>query len=103
MAGLLLINFEQDADRIYVGFEPQFFDDTIHGRGLLVLGWRVDGRVDVFHDPVLRLDPETYGIAGKGLHAMVERSFAAARFELGATGAQVDIGFEDLEGRHVRL
>jgi hypothetical protein len=103
MAGLLLVNFEKDPDRIYLGFEPQFFDDEVHGRGLLVIGWRVDGRVDVFHDPGLRLDPQTYGIAGKGLHAMEERSFAAARFELGPAGAQVDLRFRDLEGREIRL
>jgi hypothetical protein len=103
MAGLLLINFERDPDRIYLGLEPQAFDDEIHGRGLLVIGWRVDGQVDVFHDPGLKLDPKTYGIAGKGLHAMEERSFAGARFELGASGAQVDLRFRDQEDREIRL
>jgi hypothetical protein len=103
MAGLLLVNFERDPDRVYVGLEPQAFDDEVHGRGLLVIGWRVDGQVDVFHDPELRLDPETYRIAGKGLHAMEARSFAHTRFELGPAGAQVDIGFRDLEDRHVRI
>jgi hypothetical protein len=103
MAGLLLVNFEKDPDRIYLGLEPQRFDDEIHGRGLLVIGWRVDGQVDVFHDPGLQLDPLTYGIAGKGLHAMEARSFADARFELGPSGAQVDLAFGDLEGRTIRL
>jgi hypothetical protein len=103
MAGLFLANFEKDPDRIYLGLEPQSFDDRIHGRGLLVIGWRVDGRVDVFHSPGLRLDPRTYGIAGKGLHRMEERPFAGARFELGPDGAQVELEFEDLEGRAVRL
>ncbi len=103
MAGLLLANFEEDPDRVYLGLEPQAFDDPVHGRGLLVIGWRVDGRVDVFHDPELRLDPETYRITGDGLHRMAERSFANALFELGPEGARVDLGFEDLEGREVRL
>jgi hypothetical protein len=103
MAGLLLANFEGDPDRVYLGFEPQAFDDAVHGRGIIVLGWRVDGRVDVFHDPGVRLDPSTYGIAGGGLHKMAERSFAEAVFELGSAGAQVDLDFEDLEGRAVRL
>jgi hypothetical protein len=103
MAGLLLVNFERDPDRIYVGLEPQAFDDEVHGRGLLVIGWRVDGQVDVFHDPELRLDPRTYGIAGKGLHAMEERSFAGSRFELGDSGAQVDLRFRDLEDREIRI
>lgn len=103
MAGLLLINFERDPDTIYVGFEPQAFDDAVHGQGLLVIGWRVDGRVDVFHDAGLRLDPETYRIAGGGLHAMEERSFADALFELGPGGVQADIAFQDLDGRSVHI
>ena len=103
MERLLLINFEQDPDSIYVGFEPQFFDDTVHGRGLLVIGWRADGKVDVFYQAGLRLDPQTYGITGTGLHAMAERSFPEALFELGPGGVQADISFQDLQGRPVRL
>lgn len=103
MEGLLLINFERDPDTIYVGFEPQAFDDTVHGRGLLVIGWRVDGKVDVFYEAGLRLAPDAYGIAGKGLHTMAERSFAGALFELGLAGVQADIVFHDLQGRQVRL
>ncbi len=103
MAGLLLINFERDPDTVYEGFEPQAFDDDVHGRGILVIGWRVDGKVDVFHEPGLRLDPKTYGIAGKGLHAMAERSFSPALFELGPAGVQANIAFHDLQGRPVHL
>lgn len=103
MEGLLLINFEEDPDSVYVGFEPQFFNDSIHGRGLLVIGWRRDGRVDIFHDEGLRLDPETYGITGSGLHVMVERSFSEDLFELGPHGVQAEIAFQDLEGRAIRL
>jgi hypothetical protein len=103
MRALLLMNFENDPDRIYLGFEPQAFDDEVHGRGLLVIGWRTDGTVDVFHEPGLRLDPRTYAIAGKGLHRMVERTFSDNRLELLPTGAQVELGFQDLEGREVRL
>ncbi|TVP78436.1 MAG: hypothetical protein EA352_02100 [Gemmatimonadales bacterium] len=103
MAGLLLANFEKDPDRVYVGFEPQAFDDAVHGQGLLVLGWRVDGRVDVFHDPGLELDPATYGIAGKGMNRMAERSLSDGHFELGPAGAQVDLAFRDLEDRLVRI
>jgi hypothetical protein len=103
MEALLLFNFEADPDRIYVGLEPQAFDDPVHGRGLLVIGWRVDGTVDVFHDPELRLDPAMYGIAGGGLNVMVERSFADAVLELGPLGARVDFRFDDLEGRSIRL
>ena len=103
MQGLLLINFDQDPDSIYVGFEPQFFDDAVHGRGLLVIGWRVDGKVDVFHEAGLQLDPRTYGITGTGLHMMAERTFPEALFELRPGGVQADISFRDLKDRPVRL
>jgi hypothetical protein len=47
MAGLLLVNFENDPDEIYIGFEPQLFDDDSHGQGLIVIAWRVDGRLAI--------------------------------------------------------
>ncbi len=103
MKGLLLTNFENDPDEVYIGLEPQQFDDAIHGRGLLVIGWRVDGKVDVYHQASLKLDTATYGIAGKGLHALVGTQFSKAHLELGPTGAQADIAFKDLLGRPVRL
>jgi len=103
MKGLLLTNFENDPDEVYIGLEPQQFDDAIHGRGLLVIGWRVDGKVDVYHQAGLKLDPATYGIAGNGLHALVETQFSKDHMELGPAGAQVDIAFSDLLGRPLRL
>jgi hypothetical protein len=51
MVRLLLIDLTGDLDRVYRGFEPQVFDDAVDGRGVIVLGWRRDGRVDVFHQP----------------------------------------------------
>jgi hypothetical protein len=103
MQSLLLVNFEGDPDRIYRGLEPQAFDDEVHGKGLLVIGWRVDGRVDVFHDPALRLDPDMYGIAGQGLHVMAPRDFEGAQLEFGPAGAQANFDFLDLEDRRIRL
>jgi len=103
MERLLLLNFEGDPDRVYVGFEPQYFDDPVHGRGLLVIGWRVDGRVDVYHQPGLLLDPATYDIAGEGLAHMVMRPMEGARFEINRRGAQLEVAFQDLEERPVEL
>jgi hypothetical protein len=103
MRALVLFNFERDPDSIYKGLEPQAFDDELHGRGLLVIGWRVDGRVDVFHDPGLRLDPATYAIAGAGLHRMEARDLTDGRVELGPNGASVDLAFTDLDDRPIRL
>lgn len=103
MERLLLVNFENDPDTIYKGFEPQYFDDHVHGKGLLVIGWRNDMKVDVYHEKGLKLKEETYDIAGKGLDQMVERKFGSAVFEIMDTGVQADIVFEDKTGRMIEI
>ena len=103
MRRLLLINLERDPDAIYKGFEPQAFDDEVHGRGIIVIGWRVDGRVDVFHPAGVRLDPATYAITGDGLHELLERPLQDARFDIGPYGVDADVRFEDVAGRSVAL
>ncbi len=103
MERLLLINFEQDPDSVYIGFEPQVLDDTVNGRGHLVIGWRRDGFVDVYHMPTLTLDPEKYDIAGKGVHRMAPTPFSQASFEVVERGAQAAYQFTDIYGREVVL
>jgi hypothetical protein len=103
MERLLLINFEKDPDSLYVGFEPQAFDDDINGTGILVIGWRTDGRIDVYHQPGLHPDPEKFDIAGKGLANMLERKMDGALFEITERGAQAKIRFPDLDGRMIEL
>jgi len=101
MERLLLVNFEGDPDETYVGFEPQVFDDAVHGSGHLVIGWRQDGRVDVFHQPSLTLAADKYDIAGKGLAHMVEREFSAATYEVDDFGVQAHYEFQDTHNRTV--
>jgi hypothetical protein len=103
MDRLLLVNFEKDPDTVYMGFEPQVFDDDINGKGMLVIGWRVDGRVDVYHQPGLQLDKSKYDIAGKGLANMASRPMADAYFRIGDKGIDMHIAFEDLLGRKVKI
>ena len=103
MERLLLINIENDPDRLYVGFEPQIFDDEKTGTGMLVIAWRVDGKVDVYHQPSLSLDPAGYDIAGKGLENMVSCELHDAYFEVTEHGAQASVTFEDIEGRLIEL
>jgi hypothetical protein len=103
MEGLLLVNFENDPDEIYIGFEPQLFDDPIHGRGSIVIAWRVDGRVDVYHQPGLTLDPETYDIAGGGLNEMLERPLSDGYYQVNEAGVEAYFAFEDAAGRPVEV
>ena len=101
MERLLLINFEKDPDTTYLGFEPQVFDDEMHGKGHLIIAWRLDGKVDVYYQPSLTLSPENYNIAGKGLNKMTENHFEKAHFEVGEKGIQANYLFHDMEGRKV--
>jgi len=103
MERLLLINIGNDPDTVYVGFEPQVFDDNTNGKGNIVIGWRVDGRVDVFHQPGLVLDPDKYSIAGKGLAHMVVREMADSFYNVDETGVQAYFSFEDMDGRTIEL
>ncbi len=103
MARLLLIDLTGDLDLVYRGFEPQAFDDAVHGRGVIVLGWRRDGRIDVFHQSQVRVAAATYSIAGEGLHRIVERPLDGARFVIGPMGVDADLSFDDLEGRRIEL
>lgn len=103
MERLMLVNFEKDPDTLYVGFEPQVFEDEINGTGHLVIGWRVDGKVDVYHQPGLKLNPEKYDIAGKGLANMLEREMPGAYFEIKEQGVRAYYEFSDIYYRRVRI
>lgn len=103
MERLLLINFEGDPDPVYVGFEPQVFADEKNGTGQLVIGWRADGRVDVYHQPGLTLDAGKYDIAGKGLANMVGRELKDSYYRIDEHGVQAYYAFSDLKGRNIEL
>lgn len=103
MERLLLINFEGDPDSLYVGLEPQVFNDSINGKGMLVIAWRVDGRVDVYHQPGLHPNPEKFDIAGKGLAHLIERPMKGAYFNVEARGVQAYFAFDDLAGRPIEV
>lgn len=103
MERLLLINFERDPDSLYVGFEPQVFDDEINGKGHIVIGWRVDGKIDVYHQPGLNLDRGKYDIAGKGLENMVETVMEKGEFYVSASGVNASYEFKDIENRTVSI
>jgi len=103
MLRLLLVNFEKDPDTLYVGFEPQVFDDAIHGKGHLIIGWRKDGKVDVYHEPTLKLNPAGYDIVGKGLANMVQCQMKEASFEVTNQGVQAYYLFTDIQNRQVRI
>ncbi|MFD2203076.1 hypothetical protein [Shivajiella indica] len=103
MERLLLVNIEKDPDAIYKGFEPQYFNDEINGKGLLVIAWRLDLKVDLYFQKGLTLNPQKYDIAGNGLRAMKEVAFEKNKFLINQAGVQVEIVFNDLESRKIEI
>ncbi|KAI9030305.1 hypothetical protein DFJ74DRAFT_465174 [Hyaloraphidium curvatum] len=97
---LLVASFNGDPE--FEMLEPQVFDDAELGRGLRVLAYRKDGKVDVYTQPGLRFDAEGFDVgAGLGQHAEVPMD--PARFEISDEGVDVDIAFTDVKGRRVEL
>lgn len=103
MEKLLLVNFENDPDSMYVGFEPQFFDDSINGKGHLVIGWRKDKKVDVYHQKSLELDPARYSITAEGLNQMIPLDMPVAQFEINENGVQAHYVFKDYFDRPIEI
>lgn len=103
MERLLLVNIENDPDTLYIGFEPQLFDDAVNGQGMLVIAWRTDGYVDVYHQPGLKIQPEKYDIAGNGLAHLVEAPLEGAYFRVEDSGVQAWFKLYDLWGREIEV
>lgn len=103
MEKLLLLNFEKDHDSIYVGFEPQVFSDNMRGHGHLIIGWRTDKKIDVYHQKSLKPDPSKYSIAGAGLNEMVPVDMEKAFYEVNDSGVQAHYKFRDLLERDVEI
>jgi len=103
MERLLLVNFEKDPDSVYVGFEPQVFNDEINGVGHLVIGWRTDKKIDVYHERSLDPDTSKYDIAGAGLNRMIPVDMEKAFFQVNDFGVQAHYKFTDMSGREVEI
>jgi hypothetical protein len=103
MERLLLVNFERDPDTTYKGFEPQYVNDAVNGTGYLVIGWRNDGFVDVYHEEAVKVNPGKYHITGKGFCWSYAIQFKQAFFEVTAAGVNAHFQFSDAQGREVLI
>ncbi|MDO5535112.1 MAG: hypothetical protein Q4F65_10730 [Propionibacteriaceae bacterium] len=101
---LALLEFEDDADPILTGLEPQVIErDGI--TGFRVLAYRQDGGVDAYDDPALPLDgPDAFRVIGTGLHRHVQVPLADSTFEVDAAGRlHLAFAFTDADGRAVEV
>jgi hypothetical protein len=98
-----LLNLELADDPVYDGLELQWFDDHLHGTGMLAfLSRRTDRRVDYYVQPGLRLDPASYEIGG-GTGAWTETVFESARLEVAEDGVDAEARFTDVDGRSIAV
>ena len=97
------LNCELVDDPHYDGLEVQWFDDPLHGSGLLVfLSLRADRRVDFYIERGLRLDPAMFSI-GAGVGAWTETRFEQARLAIADDGVDAAVRFTDVAGRRIEI
>lgn len=98
-----MLNCELVDDPVYDGVELQWFDDAVHGTGMLAfLSRRADRRVDYYPQRGLRLDPAGYEIGG-GTGRWTEADFDVARLEIADDGVDAEVAFTDVDGRAIEL
>jgi hypothetical protein len=100
MKHLLVANFHGDPE--FEMLEPQLFDDDINGKGLRILRYRKDKKVDIYYQSGIHIDPNTLTV-GNGLGDLEETIIDPARFEITSKGVDIDIAFTDKQGRKVEL
>lgn len=97
---VLVISFKNDPE--FEMIEPQYFNDSVFGKGLRILMYRTDKKIDVYYQPGIFFDSTSFAV-GKGLNHAAETQISPARFEISETGVDIDVAFTDYKGRRVEL
>ncbi|GGC03889.1 hypothetical protein [Cellulomonas carbonis] len=98
-----MLNAELSDHPVYDGVELQWFDDDVHGTGMLAfLSRREDRTVDYYAAPGLRLDPRGYGI-GRGTRSWTVTTFDEATLRVEPDGVVARVRFTDVDGRTVEV
>lgn len=100
MERLLVANFKGDPE--FEGLEPQVFGDPINGRGMRVLRYRKNGKVDVYWQPGVIIDRSTLAV-GSGIEDFMQAPIEPARFEITESSLDLHVAFTDAQGRKVEL
>lgn len=102
LKALALVNIEKDPDSIYIGFEPQLLKNK-HGEGMLIIGYRADGKTDIYYQPHLQLKASDYDDLGQGTHAMKAVLLENAYLRFSEKGLHLFTVFTDILGREILL
>jgi len=100
MECLLVASFKGDPE--FEMIEPQIFDDPVNGKGMRVLRYRKDQKVDVYWQPGVKTDRSTISIGG-GIGDFQEVNIEPARFEVTDRGVDLHLAFTDAQKRTVEF
>lgn len=103
MQRLLLVNFSKDPDDYYIGLEPQVFSNEKNEPTYIVIGWRKDGKVDVYYQSISDVEEKDYNHTGKGLSEKIETIFSEAHFTVNEIGVTASFLFKDKYGRDITI
>lgn len=99
MRRMAVISFKGDEE--FDGFEPQLFDDPINGKGIRLLRYRKDRKIDVYYEA--GIIPDQNLSIGAGINEMKMVHFEQNIFQVTEQGLQLHIIFTDAEGRKNEL
>jgi hypothetical protein len=97
------LNGELADHPVYDGFEVQHHDDPVRGAGTLVfLSRRADRLVDYYVSPGLEVDRSSF-VLGAGTRSWNVTTFARDTLVVHDDGLEVDVRFEDVDGRTIEI
>lgn len=100
MERLMVASIKNDPE--FTMIEPQYFCDQINGRGLRVLLYRRDGKVDVYWQKGVIVNRDTITI-GSGINFFQEVEMDPSEFNITDTGVKCHLKFKDSVGKRVEL
>jgi len=99
MIRLAVISFIGNEE--FEGYEPQLFDDPVNGKGIRLLRYRKNGKVDVYYEA--GIIPDKNFSIGTGIADSKMTHFDKNLFEITESGLQVQLIFTDAQGRKNEL
>lgn len=97
-----MLNAELVDHPVYERIDLQWFEDRLHGKGMLAFLMRKDGTIDYYAEPGLRLDRSGYEV-GAGVHTWRTVAFDHAYLKLTPDGVNAHARFTDAEGRLIEV
>lgn len=100
MERLIVCSLKNDPEFLMI--EPQVFNDPINGKGMRIILYRKDQKVDIYWQAGVIINRDTITI-GAGIGHFEETLVQPSRFEITDKGVDIDIKFMDAQGRIVEL